>query len=103
MTDDPLADPIEPVQARKRPVEVSAFQWDGTVEGAVALIGWVKVQGGDAWRIPHTPRTPKGCIVVVTLDARGKVFPGDYVVRGTQGEFYPCAGDVFDEVYEVIR
>ena len=27
---------------------------------------------------------------------------GYYVIRGVQGEVYPCAADVFHETYEVI-
>lgn len=29
-----------------------------------------------------------------------KVEPGNWIIRGTRGEFYPCADDVFREKYE---
>jgi hypothetical protein len=27
--------------------------------------------------------------------------PGDYIIRGVQGEFYPCKPDIFRATYEV--
>lgn len=26
--------------------------------------------------------------------------PGDWVIKGLQGEFYPCKADIFDQTYE---
>jgi hypothetical protein len=26
--------------------------------------------------------------------------PGDWVIRGVQGEFYPCDRGIFDQTYE---
>jgi len=26
--------------------------------------------------------------------------PGDWIIRGVQGEFYPCKPDIFDATYE---
>lgn len=28
---------------------------------------------------------------------------GDWLIRGTAGEFYPCDGDVFDTIYEPVE
>lgn len=28
--------------------------------------------------------------------------PGDYIIRGVQGEFYPCKPDIFEATYEVV-
>lgn len=29
--------------------------------------------------------------------------PGDWVIRGVKGEFYPCKPDIFAETYEVVE
>jgi hypothetical protein len=29
--------------------------------------------------------------------------PGDYVIRGVHGEFYPCKPDIFAETYEEVQ
>lgn len=31
------------------------------------------------------------------------VNPGDYVIKGMRGEYYPCAADVFEEKYEEVE
>ncbi len=28
--------------------------------------------------------------------------PGDWILRGIQGEYYPCKKDIFEETYEVF-
>ncbi len=27
---------------------------------------------------------------------------GDYVIKGVQGEFYPCKPDIFEKTYEAV-
>ena len=28
--------------------------------------------------------------------------PGDWIICGVQGEFYPCKPDIFDATYEAV-
>lgn len=28
---------------------------------------------------------------------------GDYIIKGIQGEFYPCKPDIFDQTYELVE
>lgn len=32
-----------------------------------------------------------------------KVTDGDYIIKGVQGEFYPCKPDIFKQTYEVVE
>lgn len=43
-----------------------------------------------------------GLIVIRTLEGDMKVSLGDYVIRGVQGEFYPCKPDIFAATYERV-
>ena len=27
---------------------------------------------------------------------------GDYIIKGIQGEFYPCKPDIFEKTYELV-
>lgn len=27
-------------------------------------------------------------------------YPGDWIIKGVQGEFYPCKPDIFEATYE---
>ena len=93
----------------KRPVTIDAMQWHGSDSDAHHVVLWILNNGGKA-RYQSTPIKVAGPgrgvttvpphIVVETMDAQGRVFPGDYVIRGTQGEHYPCAQSVFLETYE---
>jgi len=38
----------------------------------------------------------------LTLEGTMNASPGDYVIRGVQGEFYPCKPDVFEATYERV-
>jgi hypothetical protein len=29
--------------------------------------------------------------------------PGDWIIRGVKGEFYPCKPDIFDVTYEPVE
>tara|TARA_B100001105_G_scaffold124157_1_gene99518 strand:- start:2822 stop:3130 length:309 start_codon:yes stop_codon:yes gene_type:complete len=46
--------------------------------------------------------TPQGKIVAVieTLEGEMHADIGDYIIKGVQGEFYPCKPDVFELTYD---
>jgi uncharacterized protein YeeX (DUF496 family) len=38
-----------------------------------------------------------------TLEDRMKVSTNDYIIKGVQGEFYPCKPDIFELTYEIVK
>lgn len=42
-------------------------------------------------------------IEIVTLEGEMHASPGDYVIRGVKGEFYPCKPDIFAATYEPVE
>ncbi|CAL7896827.1 hypothetical protein [Fusobacterium necrophorum] len=40
--------------------------------------------------------------ILCNLDMKFKVGYGSYIVKGTQGEFYSCKKEIFEETYEEI-
>jgi hypothetical protein len=40
---------------------------------------------------------------IVTLEGEMMIRPGDYVIRGTAGEFYPCKAEIFAAKYEPVE
>lgn len=89
-----------PKTYRKRPVTIEAAQWNGTAQGATPIIDWILTQGGTAryWSAEDTGTTAR--IDIDTLEGTMSASPGDYVIRGVQGEFYPCKPDIFAQTYE---
>jgi len=75
---------------RKRPVEVEAEQYLGDPLRAPAGV-CVSMRIGHPAE-PHI-HTEEGILIVS---------PGDWVIRGVRGEYYPCKPDIFAETYEPV-
>lgn len=41
-------------------------------------------------------------ILILTLEGNMKALPGDYIIRGVQGEHYPCKPEIFEATYEEV-
>lgn len=41
-------------------------------------------------------------IVIPTLEGDMVAQKGDYIIKGVQGEFYPCKPDIFEQTYEEV-
>lgn len=57
--------------------------------------------GGKA--MPHPDKTYTGGPLVIeieTLEGTMRAEPGDWIIRGVKGEFYPCKPDIFEATYE---
>ena len=37
-----------------------------------------------------------------TLEGGHRVCPGDWIIKGIKGEFYPCKPDIFEATYEPV-
>ena len=83
----------EPKIYRKKPVEVKAMRVPDYIdwEGVEDLLDWL---GDDAYLNENDE------IVITTLEGDMHAFTGDYVIRGVNGEFYPCKPDIFAKTYE---
>lgn len=65
-------------------------------------LGIVPGPDGHAVSCPETEPTGGGppYISIDTLEGTMKASPDDLVIRGVQGEFYPCRSDIFEATYE---
>jgi hypothetical protein len=77
---------------RKKPVEIEAWLFDGSWSSAEPI---VKQFEGASWS-DHG----KGEMAIETLEGTMKAMPGDYIIKGVKGEFYPCKPDIFAATYE---
>ena len=78
---------------RKRPVEVEAMQFTG--ENGAEIAAFV---GDEPREIEYLP----GAYAIVTLEGTMVADPGDWIIKGIAGEFYPCKPDIFDATYEPV-
>lgn len=95
---------------RMKPADVvEAFHFTGTPQSHADADDWAQHQiaQGNA----HTPPGRTGCtaftgdcfglyIPTTTHERHRHVTPGDWIVCGSRGEFYPCDPDTFEATYE---
>lgn len=77
---------------RKKPVVIEAQQL--THNNGLVLAGWV---GGDAYW-----RARPNSVVIPTLEGDMTASEDDWIIKGVQGEFYPCKPDIFEATYEPV-
>lgn len=77
----------------KKPVEVEAFRFDGTITNKHPE--WAV----DAYKRGVLVRTHTDQVSVRTLEGWLTAKVGDYIIRGIKGELYPCRADIFKETY----
>lgn len=94
---------------RKKPVVIEARLFQGGAESATPIVDWILAGGGTArWR-EATPPYNDGTLghpgwpeylAIDTLEGTMDASPGDWIIRGVQGEFYPCKPEIFAATYE---
>ena len=83
---------------RKKPIEVEAVQF--TEETRQQIIDWCDPR--------HTNMDDDGCLYetanlfIRTPEGEMMAQPGDYIIKGIAGEFYPCKPDIFEQTYEAV-
>lgn len=75
---------------RKKPVVIDAVQWTGDNLDDVAAF------------FPEMSYSFLGRrLKVFTLEGEHIARPGDWIIKGVNGEFYPCKPDIFEKTYEL--
>lgn len=95
---------------RKKPIEIEARQFTGTTAETHAVYLWVESHIGSVPPPGYeedvcdhegvTIDPADGLMTIRTLEDDMKVSLGDWVIRGVQGEFYPCKPAIFEATYE---
>lgn len=81
----------------KKPVVVEAIQWNGD-----------NIEQIHSFMSPIEPVYMSGfknsdeIIGIKTLEGLMVANLWDYIIKGIQGEFYPCKPDIFEKTYEEV-
>lgn len=84
---------------RSKPVEIEAVRFLHSPEERKELFDWMREKRAKAEFISDLDGDR---IEVVTLEGTMKALPGDWIIQGTEGEFYPCKPSVFERKYEPV-
>jgi len=81
---------------RKKPVEIEAWQ-SFKDAGTVTTVwpSWIMDAIGNLTIFNRDEE-----IYIKTLEGEMHVSDGDWIIKGVQGELYPCKPDIFAETYE---
>lgn len=97
---------------RKRPVEIEAVQFGvhpviGETDKPIDLFNepapdWIL----SALASGEIRISSESGFITLTIHTREGVMltrPGNWIIRGVQGELYPCDPDIFDTTYERVK
>jgi hypothetical protein len=78
---------------RKKPVVIEAVQYTGIRTSELGeFLNEATWEYGD-----------DGSLRIATLNGVVTAGPFDYIVRGVEGEFYPCRADIFHATHEAVE
>jgi hypothetical protein len=92
---------------RKKPVVIEALQWTGHNATEIMLFVGKKLKCSS---VPHEierehDNIPHDAyqIEIPTLEGIMTANKLDWIIKGVNGEFYPCNPDIFEKTYESVE
>ncbi len=85
----------------KKPIMIEAQQFHARYN-AGTLAAWINDNGGEAWiqmDFDYPMSGDNDYILIKTLEGEMKAQPEDWIIKGVQGEFYPCKPNIFEATY----
>lgn len=84
---------------RKKPVVIEAYQLPAAGEDVPeSFHDWCETVGFHNFESGRDET-----LIIPTLEGDHTASPGDWIIRGVKGEFYPCKPDIFAMTYEVAK
>ena len=82
---------------RKKPVVIEAIQF---IDDAGVIEEICNLQNLQEVRVDYSQSPP--ILKIPTLEGIMIANVGDYIIRGVNGEIYPCKPDIFEKTYEAV-
>ena len=87
----------------KKPVTIAALQWTGkNLREVITFTDGPPdartTHAGMAWEA-YADLVARDGLKIYTLEGKMLASPGDWIIRGVKGEFYPCKNDIFEATY----
>lgn len=87
---------------RKKPVVIEAMQFKTNNEvgspNMDGIVNWIN-QGKERMNAWHNGTN----IFIQTLEGEMRSDVGDFIIKGVNGEYYPCKPDIFEKTYEKVE
>lgn len=88
---------------RKKPVTIEAVQWNGNTnfQEVCDFVGIdLKQEEFSLAAYEAGQGKPLYSLIIPTLEGNMLANPKDYIIKGVNGEFYPCKADIFEKTYD---
>ena len=82
---------IEVEQLNARGMMGSDWFWDAVTDSKIIVYNFGKFYTEDAY------------CEIKTLEGVMTAKTGDYIIKGVEGEIYPCKPEIFEKTYEIIE
>ena len=79
----------------KKPVVVEAIQWTGNNTQEIDVF--------TESEFLEVERNGVRMLAIFTLEGTMEARIDDWIIKGVNGEFYPCKPDIFDKTYEPAK
>lgn len=82
---------------RKKPVVIEAVRFRGSSSDVAAIEKWIQ---GEEYIEPQVCTRDICTFDIDTLEGTMVAQPGDWIIKGVKGEFYPVKPEIFEMTYE---
>ena len=92
---------------RKKPVVIEAFRWTGGPDQEEDPVWFLEamMDGRVFFGVSSgsTSEKEKVGMFINTLEGPHEVSPGEWIIKGVEGEIYPCKDSVFTATYDPVQ
>jgi len=90
---------------RKKPVIIEAIRWDGFNNDEINnFVGnELKMELESETAYVAGVGAPIFSLTIPTLEGNMQAMKNDWIIKGVNGEFYPCKPDIFEKTYEKVE
>lgn len=94
------------MKAKKKPVVIEFIQFNGN-SNVKEIKDWIgkdlkcEVFSDSAYEAGMG--APYFSLFIPTLEGEMRADPRDYIIKGVNGEFYPCKPDIFEKTYDIVK
>jgi len=86
---------------RKKPVVIEAVQYNGV--NANLIESFMGDKMASLGRICKEGTAEVEALKIGTLEGEMRADIGDWIIKGVNGEFYPCKDDIFKKTYDAVQ
>ncbi len=89
---------------RKKPMVIEAIRYlGGNYWGADHKPQWLLAAfDNDLISYYEDSKNVATCIIIKTLEGQMQLLQGDWLIKGIEGELYPCKNTIFKMTYEEV-